>query len=96
MGWHITRLNALEVANTKSAGLHADGGGLHLKVTTGTKSWIFRFKHKGRTHDMDLGPLTVISLAKARAMAACRCATGVARIHHLLCTGPKGRAARRG
>jgi hypothetical protein len=66
-------LTALEVSNTKSPGLHADGGGLHLKVTTaGTKSWIYRFKHNGRAHDMGVGPLAAVSLAKARAMAAGR------------------------
>src|SRR5262249_31936845 len=50
--------------------LHPDGGGLYLRVTaTGTKSWILRFKRDGATHDMGLGPVPAISLARARELA---------------------------
>ena len=43
----INRLSQLEVANAK-AGMHADGGGLYLQVTstrTGqlNRSWLFRY-----------------------------------------------------
>jgi integrase len=65
------RLTAVKVANVKTKGLHADGNGLYLRVTaTGTKSWIFRFTQDGGTHDMGLGPLATISLARARELAA--------------------------
>jgi hypothetical protein len=65
------RLTAVAVANAKTTGLYPDGGGLYLRVTsTGTKSWILRFKRDGRTRDMGLGPLSVISLARARELAA--------------------------
>jgi integrase len=67
----IHRLAAVEVTNAKAKGLYPDGGGLYLKVTpTGTKSWILRFKRDGRTRDMGLGPLGVISRARARELAA--------------------------
>jgi integrase len=67
----IHRLTAIAVANAKAKGLYPDGGGLHLRVTsTGTKSWILRFKRDGRTRDMGLGPFGVISLARARELAA--------------------------
>jgi len=50
---------------------HRHGGGLYLRVTsTGTKSWILRFKRDGRTRDMGLGPISVMSLARARELAA--------------------------
>jgi hypothetical protein len=55
----IHRLTAVAVTNAKAkGGLQPDGGGLYLRVTsTGTKSWILRFKRDGRTRDMGLGPL---------------------------------------
>ena len=70
----IYRLSALKVANIKTFGMHADGGGLYLQVSsTGARSWIFRFKQNGRARDMGLGSLTSVSLATAREMAAeCR------------------------
>ena len=55
--------------------LHADGGGLYLKVTdTGSKSWVYRFKRKGKARDMGLGNADVekvggITLAQARKLA---------------------------
>jgi integrase len=67
----INRLTAVSVTNARSKGLHPDGGGLYLRVTsTGTKSWIFRFARNGKTHDMGLGPAGSISLARARELAA--------------------------
>ena len=67
----IHRLTVVAVTNTKAKGLYPDGGGLYLRVTsTGTKSWILRFKRDGRTRDMGLGPLGVIYLARARELAA--------------------------
>jgi hypothetical protein len=63
----IHRLSAVKVEHTKARGMYADGGGLYLQVSkTGSRSWIFRFKMNGQTRDMGLGPVTTISLAKAR------------------------------
>src|SRR5262247_37137 len=67
----IHRLTAVAVTNAKAKGLYPDGCGLYLRITsTGTKSWILRFKRDRRTRDMGLGPLGVISLARARELAA--------------------------
>jgi Arm DNA-binding domain len=64
------RLTAIEVQNLKTPGLYADGGGLYLRVTpTGSKSWIFRFKVGKVAHDMGLGPVGTVGLAKARRLA---------------------------
>jgi integrase len=65
------RLTDAVIRRLTEAKLHPDGDGLHLKVTaTGTKSWVFRFKH-GAPHpfSMGLGPYPDTSLAKARAKA---------------------------
>ena len=65
------RLTAITVANLSAKGLHADGDGLYLRITsTGTKSWIFRFTRYGASHDMGLGPIATVSLAKARELSA--------------------------
>jgi len=70
----IERLKAVTVAKTKKPGLLADGGGLYLRVgPTGAKSWIFRYRHDGRLHDMGLGPIHTVSLSEARdAAQECR------------------------
>src|SRR6476661_99515 len=70
----LNRLSPLKVQKLKSKGLHADGGGLYLRVgESGTKGWIFRFGENGKLHDMGLGPLHTISLAEARELATeCR------------------------
>jgi integrase len=64
------RLTALKVERIKKPGMHGDGGGLYLQVTTAhAKSWIFRFKPPGKpgTRYMGLGPFSVMGLAEARA-----------------------------
>lgn len=64
------RLTAVSVSNTNAKGLYADGDGLYLRVTArGTKSWIYRYTSDGRLRDMGLGPASVVSLARARALA---------------------------
>jgi integrase len=64
----IHRLNPVQVRNAKP-GMHADGGGLYLRVVQGkgglTRSWVFRFK--GRY--MGLGPIHTVSLAEVREKA---------------------------
>jgi Arm DNA-binding domain len=65
------RLTAVTVENLKTKGLHPDGDGLYLRITaSGSKSWMFRYWRDGRNRDMGLGPVTSISLAKARQLAA--------------------------
>jgi integrase len=67
----LNRLSAAGVAKTKAKGLHADGGGLYLRVADGgTKSWVFRYRSGKSLHDMGLGPLHTVSLAEARQKAA--------------------------
>jgi integrase len=54
--------------------MHADGGGLYLRVNaTGARSWIFRYMLDGKAREMGLGALHTIPLAEARDLAAeCR------------------------
>lgn len=74
MGNRINQLSAVRVATLKEKGLYPDGGGLYLQVNSATsKSWIYRYKVAGRARDMGLGPLSSITLARARELAAeCR------------------------
>ena len=52
----VNRLSAVTVGKAKSAGMYADGGGLYLQVSSsGSKSWVFRFRFEGRRRDMGLG-----------------------------------------
>ena len=64
------RLTAVKIAALKEPGLHPDGDGLYLRVTkTGTKSWMLRYWVDGKARDMGLGPLSTVTLAKARELA---------------------------
>jgi len=66
----LNRLSTVKVARLNHKGMHADGGGLYLRISeSGTKGWIFRFGENGRLHDMGLGPAHTISLARARELA---------------------------
>lgn len=70
----LHRLSALDVMRAAVPGLYADGGGLYLQVASDVaRSWVYRFMIGGRTREMGLGPLHVVSLAEARRTAAeCR------------------------
>ena len=71
MSRKISQLSNLRVKAARQKGLYADGGGLYLQVaSSGSKSWIFRFKRDGRARDMGLGSLRDVSLADARKLAA--------------------------
>jgi integrase len=74
MAREIGRLKAVTVAKAKTPGMLADGAGLYLRVgPIGTKSWVFRYRHDGKLHDMGLGPVHTLTLAEAREKAqACR------------------------
>jgi integrase len=62
------RLSALKVASKLPAGMHADGKGLYLPVSTsGAKSWIFRYMFRSAAREMGLGSLSTLGLADARA-----------------------------
>jgi integrase len=64
------RLTALKVDRLKNKiGMHADGGGLYLQVTSGGASWVLRFMLNGKAREMGLGPLALYGLADARAKA---------------------------
>jgi integrase len=64
------RLTARTVETIKRPGMHGDGGGLYLHVSTSrAKSWIFRWKRDGKSHDMGLGSFSDVSLAEARDLA---------------------------
>jgi integrase len=50
------------------AGLHHDQRGLYLQVSaTGARSWLFRYRHRGRIRHMGLGGLDKVTLPQARA-----------------------------
>lgn len=64
------QLSALSITRIKEPGYYSDGGNLFLQVTkTGAKSWIFRYGKNGKKHEIGLGPLRDIPLAKAREKA---------------------------
>ena len=64
-------LTAQMVKQAKRPGYFSDGGGLILQVsTTGSKSWLFRYRAPGgKIREMGLGSLGVVSLADARRQA---------------------------
>ena len=64
------RLTALKVERIKQPGMHADGGGLYLRVTPeGARNWVLRYMLDRRPRWMGLGPLALYGLAEARARA---------------------------
>ncbi len=70
MARQIERLSSPQVKHAKP-GMHPDGGGLCLQVTTGkdgqiNKSWIFRFAVAGKERQMGLGSEKTIGLRDAR------------------------------
>lgn len=69
MGRAINRLSA-RAAQTLGPGMHADGGGLYLRVDDARRTWIFRYRRAGRLRDMGLGRAADVSLADARRRAA--------------------------
>ena len=60
----------MQVSKTTRPGYHPDGNGLYLQViSSGAKSWIFRYTRNGREHQMGLGSFSTFSLAEARERA---------------------------
>jgi integrase len=67
----LNRLTARKIATEMKPGLHADGGGLYLRVGRGgAKSWCLRYMLQGKAREMGLGGLLKVSLAEARRKAA--------------------------
>jgi integrase len=63
----MNRLTVKSAASLSEPGLHADGGGLYLRIKkTGSKSWTFVFQWNEKRREKGLGPFDVISLADAR------------------------------
>jgi Arm DNA-binding domain len=66
----INRLTDFKVRQQKKPGLHPDGAGLYLQVTTsGAKSWVLRYMLRGKAREMGLGSLSLVGLAEARTRA---------------------------
>jgi integrase len=65
-------LNRLPAAHLRrlSDGMHADGGGLYLRVRDSQRAWLLRYQLQGRAREMGLGTLSDVSLATARELAA--------------------------
>src|SRR6187402_246311 len=71
VGRAIHKLSVKQIAATNEPGYYGDGGNLYLQVSrSGTKSWIVRYTFAGRKHDMGIGPVRDVPLAKAREKAA--------------------------
>jgi integrase len=68
------RLSSLKVTHAREPGMLADGDGLYLQASRGNaRSWIFRYFHNGKSHEIGLGSLKAVGLAAARAKASeCR------------------------
>ena len=64
-------LTAAKAKSLTKPGLHGDGDGLYLNVTrTGSRSWVQRISIGGRRCEIGLGPFPIVSLARARGLAA--------------------------
>jgi integrase len=64
-------LTAKQVEKIRSKGRHGVGGNLYVSVSpTGTRSWLFVYRHNGKQRELGLGSLKAVSLAEARAKAA--------------------------
>jgi hypothetical protein len=51
-------------------GIHPDGEGLYLQVSSGRgRSWLYRYSLRGKEHRIGLGSAAAISLKEARALA---------------------------
>jgi integrase len=77
MSLAIHKLRGIELPQLlKQPGMHADGGGLYLRVAKPTKSllptsasWVLRFMIDRKARTMGLGPFPEVTLAEARELA---------------------------
>jgi integrase len=65
----IHKLTALGIKRTLRRGRYGDGGGLYLQVDGRSKSWLFRYKQRGRTRYLGLGPIDLVGVEAARERA---------------------------
>jgi hypothetical protein len=72
MGYAIEKLTALAVEKlARKPGMHCDGGGLWLRVSSPTaRSWAFRYMLDRTRHEMGLGKYPEITLGEARKLTA--------------------------
>jgi integrase len=67
----INRLSARKVATITKPGRHSDGANLYLSVSeSGSRSWVFLFRWRGKIREIGLGPARDVTLARARELAA--------------------------
>ncbi len=71
----IHRLSARKVETLIAPGMHADGGGLYLRISAGKRSgkrWVFLYRRpgSGKRCEIGLGGVSTVSLARAREKAA--------------------------
>jgi integrase len=69
----LNRLSARAAATIKEPGLHADGGGLYLRVNppndkgeAGAKRWVYVFHYRGKRKEMGLGSAATVLVKDAR------------------------------
>ena len=75
MARQVHRLSARKTETLATPGMHADGGGLYLRITAGKSSgkrWVFLYRRPadGKRCEIGLGGAGAVTLAKARAKAA--------------------------
>lgn len=71
MSQSIHKLSARRVETENRVGKYGDGGGLSLLIAKdGSKRWIFIWDRQGKRREMGLGSVSLVSLAKARDLAA--------------------------
>jgi integrase len=70
VGIEMSKLTVRRVETLTKPGMHGDGGGLYLSVSSsGSKSWILRTVVHGRRRDLGLGSAGLVALAEARELA---------------------------
>lgn len=69
MARQINRLKARTVASLTKPGMHADGAGLYLRISTGGRRWVFLYHYGGKRREMGLGGAATVTLAEARVAA---------------------------
>ena len=74
MARQVHRLGARKVETLTTPGMHADGGGLYLRITVGKSSgkrWVFLYRRPidGKRCEVGLGGTASVSLARAREKA---------------------------
>ena len=67
------KLNVMQVKKLSSPGRYADGNCLYFTISeSGSKSWLLRIVVRGRSRDMGLGSVDLVSLEEARDLAVNR------------------------